>query len=145
MSPETKQDLMAHLKYWCKGEPSESGLRVAYLLDAWNGLHHMDSDQMKKVDWANPRYQLVKLSKFSSPGGGLASSDFNDLTTLIFLCHDHCIRVQILPCNPQFLELAFHPRHSRDGGMSERHPTIETAVAQWREKHETIEIEKEAT
>lgn len=141
MEAEVKQGLMAHLKYWCKGEPSESGLRVALLLESWQGLHHMDTDQMKKVDWTNQRYQVINLSKFFTPGGGLASADFNDLTTLVFLCHDHCIRVQIHPCNHQFLELSFHPRNSRDGGMSQRHPTIEMAVAQWREKHANIFVQ----
>jgi hypothetical protein len=127
MTDDQKKHLMGHLKYWTRGEPSECGLRVALLLSEWQGLHHMDSRQMEKVDWINPRFQIVKLYKGMSPGA-LATYDFSDLTTLVFLAHDHCIRVQIGPCNNQYLELVFHPREQREGGMSERHPTLEEAV-----------------
>ena len=135
LTPEQKSAVMAHMKYWTKSDPSECGLRVAQLLEEWQGLHHMDTAQMKKVDWANKRFQVVKLSKFSTPGGGLSTFDFSDLTSLVFLAHDHCIRVHIAPCNPQFLAIIFHPRNTRDGGMTERHPTLEQAVESWRSNH----------
>lgn len=126
------------LKYWCKGEPSECGKRVARLLAEWvGGAHHLPQEAMKKVDWQNQRYVVVKADS-SLTGGGLSTFDFTDLTRLVFLAHDHCIRVDIRPLNPQLLALTLHPRNSRDGGMTARHPTLEKAVADWQGRSRTI-------
>ena len=124
---------MGHLKYWLKGDKqaSECGIRVAELLDRWQGLHHMENDQMAKVDWSNPNWQELKLNSAYSCGS-MATYDFSALTTLVFLAHDLCIRVDVHPCNPRFLRLMFHPRQ-RDGSMSHRHPTLTEAVSKWRD------------
>ena len=124
-------DVMSHLNYWSKTAPSEVGLRVARLMDEWGGLHHFDAAAMKKVEWSNPLYITVTLDRGHTTSQ-LSTFDFNGLTALVFLAHDHCIRVDVQPCNPQKLRLMFHPRNAREGGMSTRHPTLETAVAEWR-------------
>lgn len=130
-----KPDPVHDLKYWCKGQPSEVGLRVAKLLSDWvGGCHHLDAEQMKNVDWLNERFITIKADS-SMTGGGLSSFDFCSLTRLVFLAHDRCIRVDIAPLNPQLLRIMFHPRHSREGGMSERHPTIEQALESWRKSN----------
>jgi hypothetical protein len=121
-------DVMQHLKYWCNA-PSDVGLRVAKLLDEWDGLHHFDQAMMKKVEWTNTHFIAIKL------GGGLASFDFNNLTRLIFLAHDHCIRVEIAPLTFKVLRVLFHPRHKREGNIYERHPTLEQAVGAYRGNH----------
>ena len=108
--------------------PSENGLRVALLLEQWLGLHHIRDDTLRKTAWDNPRFVEMKLP------GEQATYDFNELTRLVFLAHDHGIRVAITPSGPQFLRLLFHPR-AREGGLTERHPTLEQALAAWREKH----------
>lgn len=131
----TREQIISHLKCWGAEAPSETGLRVAELLERWQGLHHMESSAMKKVNWSNTLYQTVVLSSIGTPGGALATFDFDDLTRLVFLAHDLCIRVSIEPCNPKHLRLMFHPRRERDGGMSIRHPTIETALERWRENN----------
>lgn len=114
-----------HLKYWTDKQPSAAGVRVAELLDAWDGLHHFEEAAMRKVDWAHPFF--VKLTLRTD----LATVDFPMLTRLVFLAHDHCIRVSVRPCNGSHLTLLFHPR-KREGAYSERHPTLEHAVADWR-------------
>jgi hypothetical protein len=139
MNMRNRDDLEKYLGYYTKAQPSESGLRVAALLEEWLGLHHIVESALKRVDWMNPRYQIIKLCKHQSPGG-LSSFDFDALTQLVFMAHDHCIRVQLGPCNPQHMELVFHPRRSREGGTSRRHPTLEQAVAQWREHHNAIYV-----
>jgi hypothetical protein len=88
------------------------------------------------VDWSNPSYIALKLSRFMSPR--LSTFDFDDLTTLVFLCHDHCIRAEIVPLNQQHVEIVFHARRGREGQMSLRHPPIETAIARWRERHKDL-------
>jgi hypothetical protein len=123
-----------HLKYYCKeNEISDAGVRVGELLDRWGGLHHFDPAALKKVDWSNPRFVVLKISKYHTPAN-IATYDFSDLTNLVFLAHDLCIRVAISPCNPQYLELMLHPRQ-REGSASQRHPTIEQALQAWREQN----------
>jgi hypothetical protein len=130
-------DAISDLKYWCKGEPSECGKRVALLLAIWaGGSHHLPSDEMKKVDWQNPYFIRVRMDKYTI-GAGLATHDFSALTRLVFLAHDHCIRVELSPLNFRHMVALFHPRHKRDGGVAERHPSIEQALYEWRLRYPT--------
>lgn len=59
--------------------------------------------------------------------GGMSTYDFNQLTKLVLMAHDKCIRVEIIPCSPRHLKIAIWQRQ-REGSMSQRHPTIETAI-----------------
>jgi hypothetical protein len=127
-----------HLKYWTKTQPSDVGLRVAALLDEWQGLHHFDSRAMKKVDWSNPLYILLTLDHGMS-SGQLATYDFSGLTALVFLAHDHCIRLDVQPCNGTHVKLVFHPRQ-RSGSMPQRHPGLEDAVTEWRKRHPRLPV-----
>lgn len=135
MGSNPTTEAVRDLKYWCKGEPSEVGKRVAKLLsDLVGGCHHLDSNQMKKVDWQNERYILIKADSHIT-GGGLSTFDFSALTRLVFMAHDRCIRVDISPLNPKMLKIMFHPRMTREGEMTLKHPTIEHALEKWREKN----------
>ncbi len=121
------------LKYWCKGMPSNVGKRVAKLLADWaGGAHHLPAEIMKKADWENPRFVVINAD--SAMTGGLSTVDWDGLTALVFLAHDHCIRVEIQAKGTQTLRLLFHPRQ-REGGFSQRHPTLEQAVESWRKRH----------
>lgn len=66
----------------------------------------------------------------------LATYDFNGLTRLVFMAHDKCIRVEIKPSGPGMIKICLHKRQ-REGGFSKEHPTLETAVSNWREKNQT--------
>lgn len=61
--------------------------------------------------------------------GGFSTYDFNKLTTAVVMAHDRMIRFDISPSGPGLLRLSFHRRHTRDGNMAARHPTIEDAIA----------------
>lgn len=126
----------SYLKYWTKLPPSEVGLRVAALLDEWQGLHHFDDAPMKKVDWSNPLFIQMTLDHRTSPGQ-LSTYDFSNLTSLVFLAHDHCIRVDLQPCNSTHFRVMFHPRQ-REGSAPQRHPSLEDAVASWRKSHSEV-------
>ena len=67
--------------------------------------------------------------------GDLSSWDFNNLTRLVILAHDRCIRVSVLAHGP-YLAVRAYPRQgaSVDLHMWKRHPTIEEAVANERAK-----------
>ena len=67
--------------------------------------------------------------------GSLSTFDFDDLTRLVFLAHDKCIRVELIQGGPRAIGIAIFKRKGRTGSMYERHPTIEAALGIWRESH----------
>ena len=103
---------------------SDFGRKVADLLgDAFGGIYHIDEFLFKKkVDWSNTWHIQISYNR------DLATFDFNTLTRLVVLCHDRCIRMNIKPASPGYLYLQFWPRDGREGDVSKRHPTIETAI-----------------
>lgn len=114
---------------WLKQQhitPSEHGENVADILgQVFLGLYHIDR-QVYKVDWTELRCIEINLhSNFST-------YDFNVLTRLVVLCHDRAMRLEISPCNMQFIKFRFHQR-KREGSIFDRHPTIEQAIIDIRE------------
>ncbi len=73
-------------------------------------------------------WQFGKGVRFTVRPMRLATFDFDGLTSLVLGAHEHCIRVEITPCNMQRLYVDMHPRE-RDGRLYQRHPTIEQAIA----------------
>ena len=67
--------------------------------------------------------------KTSVHSGQLATVDFDYLTRLVVLAHDHCVRVEIMQGGPGRIGIALHRRHQRDGDIAKRHPTLEDAAA----------------
>lgn len=110
---------------------SPLGRKVADLLgDLYGGIYHIDDKQLRAVDWAYPHH----IEFFTTDS--FATTDFNNLTHLVFLAHDYCVRVQIdaKPHGKHELRLRFHPRQ-RTGTWSETHWTIEQAVASYRDRN----------
>jgi hypothetical protein len=64
----------------------------------------------------------------------LASYDGDALTRLVFAAHDRCCRVQAEPSAPNRLCVQVEPR-TRGGDIAHRHPTLDAALAGWREQH----------
>ncbi len=114
-----------NLKYWKKGglKMSELGVRVADLLgELFNGIYHLDDKQLAKVEWDNDHHICFSLGWRS-----LATTDFNDLTRLVFLAHHLSLRVEIEASTHNFLRFIFHPR-KRSGAGYGKHPTLDEAV-----------------
>lgn len=63
----------------------------------------------------------------------LATYDFRDLTRLVVMAHDRCIRAEIQPARGNAIAVILTKR-SRDGNQSEWHPTLEENVAKIREE-----------
>lgn len=107
--------------------PSPFGRQVADILgQVWRGIYHMDDRAIERADWANKHSIRVNIY------GSLDTYDFDYLTRLVILCHDHCIRLEIIPSGPRGLGLCFSARTCRRGSVSRRHPTMETAIANCR-------------
>lgn len=110
-------------KYYRKDWMSDEQWACACLFaDLFGGFHHLSGDVKANGDG-------VELNQLTS---GLSTTDFDELTRLVFLAHDRRIRVSVLPSAPRRLRLVAHQRPLREGNMAARHPTIETALAQHR-------------
>jgi len=101
------------------------------LSELWHGPHHVVEivkiTTTKANIWDRDLFCSVRFRN------ELATWDFNEMTRLVFLAHDRCIRVSVSAVSKGVLELAFHKRKRR-GGMSQRHPTLEQAVEDWRKE-----------
>ncbi len=76
----------------------------------------------------------IEVSVYSS---GWATFDFSLLTGLVVRAHDEMIRVEVRPSGPRRIKFAMWKRHGRTGPMSERHPTMEEAIAMHRPRQRT--------
>lgn len=64
--------------------------------------------------------------------GRMSTFDFYPLTLLVLLCHEARIRCEIRAKSSGNFELSFFPR-GHEGGMARRHPSIDEAVAAFRD------------
>lgn len=95
---------------------------LAFFTTLYHGAHHIPGDIKPCGDgW----YVNTHPSQF-------ATFDFNGLTRLVFLAHDHCVRASVDKSGPGLIKICIWQRDKRTGGMMERHPTLATAVADWR-------------
>ncbi|MCK9459564.1 MAG: hypothetical protein M0R80_07990 [Proteobacteria bacterium] len=116
---------------------SSFGRNVADLLGwLYKGIYHLPVNALLKTNWEDEWCIVVKLGREAA----LATTDWNTLTYLVFLCHKMAIRCEIVPCNMQKLALHFH-RRKRDGDMAEKHPTLAEAVKSFEENCELPDYE----
>ena len=90
-----------------------------FLCDLYLGEHHLSG---KIHRWG----MGIKLNTYAVHI--FATFDFDGLNRAVVMAHDRCISMEIVPSGPRMLGIVLHKRHARDGGMQERHPTIETAI-----------------
>lgn len=115
-----------------KAEMSPLGEAVANLLgQLFEGIYHLDHKALYKVDWRNPTF-----IEFSLGWRNLSTTDFNELTRLVFLAHHMAIRVSIRAGARNHIHLLFHQRHRGHGG----HPTIDQAVQLFKAEMDHYEI-----
>jgi hypothetical protein len=107
---------MGYRKDWMSDDQWECAQMFA---DVVCGFHHITGT-------VKPFGYGIKVSAYPSR---FATFDFDGLTRLVLLAHDRMIRVQLEPSGPRMIGFAMWKRHHREGGMSERHPTIEQAIS----------------
>lgn len=112
-------------------ECSDFGRQVADLLgDAFLGIYHLNHGTLRRADWTSTRWIEINYA------GELATYDGNEITRLVMLAHDRCIRFAVRACNMQYVRLCFSLRQ-RDGDMAwARHPTIEDHVTYLRKHYD---------
>jgi hypothetical protein len=83
---------------------------------------------LDKIDWA---YGGTGI-RLAWKGDQLATWDFNQLSLLVFLCHEARIRCSVEACGPRTLRLAFWQR-KESGDMAVRHPDLAEAIASFQQ------------
>ena len=99
---------------------------VHMFADVVGGFHHITGS-------VKPFGCGIKVSAYPTR---FATFDFDGLTRLVLLAHDRMIRVAVAPSGPGMIAFEMRKRHKRDGKISERHPTIEQAIALHRKPKE---------
>lgn len=102
---------------------------------AYLGIYHIE--RVDRGEWKSYRVEVVV-------DNDLATWDFDYLTRLVVLAHDACVRLSIGHGGPRRMKLCFWPR-LREGGISERHPTMESAIASVRERIVDLRRDGDAT
>jgi hypothetical protein len=103
-------------KHLTKAEATE------FFAEFYDGRHHIPKSGVK--EFGDGWY-------VSHNRGDLATYDYNQLTRLVLMGHDKCIRVSVAPSNFNTLKICIWKRQ-REGGMSSRHPTLEQAIEKFR-------------
>lgn len=110
----------AYRKDWMSDDQWEC---YQMLADLYRGFHHITGK-------LHDSGKGIRLN--TTQVGAFATFDFDILTRAVIMAHDRMIRFEICPSGPGMLGLEFHKRHTREGRMYERHPTIEEAIAKFR-------------
>jgi hypothetical protein len=116
-------------------EMSPLGEAVATLLgQLFYGIYHLDHKALYKVDWRNPGF-----IEFSLGWKQLATTDYDELSRLVFLAHHLALRVSIDASTRKYMKLTFHQRFRGDD-RSHDHPTLDQAVQNFKAEMERNEI-----
>lgn len=91
---------------------------IDFFSEFYGGEHHI------------PNYKVYRFGSgwmVRHNRGDLATYDSNELTRLVLMAHDKCYRISVNPQNANTMKICIWERQ-REGGMMERHPTIEQAL-----------------
>ncbi len=100
----------------------------AFFSEFYGGEHHLPRGGIKKGGWA---CYSVKHHQ-----ADMATFDYDELTRLVLLAHDWCMRVSVSAGRTgghDVLTIRIWQRE-REGGIAKRHPTIEQVLEGWRER-----------
>ena len=94
-----------------------------FFSELYYGEHHFPGNLK---DWGNG-WCMNSYEEFST-------YDFNAMTRLVFMAHEYCYRASISFSGPKMIRIIIHKREGREGRMYQKHPTIETALKEWKEE-----------
>jgi hypothetical protein len=122
----TDHDAKYYRKPWMTDDQWECARMWASIV---GGFHHV-------VGEIKDAGRGIRVTAYAS---GFSTFDFDRLTALVFAAHDACIRVELAQSAPAKVAFYLHKRHAREGAMHLRHPTIETALTEWRKRNPASE------
>ena len=126
---------------YAKGQTTQMsplGRDVAELLgELFYGIYHISPKALSKVDWSNEYWIEITIGYQQ-----YSTTDFDNLTRLVFLAHHCAIRVSLEAAARQHIKLIFH-RRERSGDYSRRHPFLEEAVKRFKDNVSLPEYDKE--
>jgi hypothetical protein len=105
---------------------------VSFFSELYFGEHHIPA---RGCCGAHGVKEFGPGSWYVNHSGDIATYDYDFLTRLVFLAHDKCIRASVQNSGPRLIKIVIWKRDGRTGRMAEGHPTIETALGKWRERH----------
>lgn len=115
------------------GPLSPLGRTVADVLGyVYRGFYHLPGSVLTFTDWTHRHAIRVCVPS------GLCTFDGSELTTLVVLCHDMMLRMEIGNGSPFYSRLTFSQRETRDAAEFMRMPTIEEHIASIRARY-TVE------
>lgn len=94
-----------------------------FFSEFYGGEHHLPRSGIKAFGYG---FAVTHI-------GDLATFDFDMLTKLVVMAHDFCYRSSISTSGINRIKIAIWKRN-RDGGFTERHPTIEENISLVRKK-----------
>lgn len=100
---------------------------VQFFADLFGSEHRIPGGAGAVKQWGSAAWAL------STPQCILSTYDPDYLTRLVLLAHDRCVRAELVPGGPRRVRIAIWQRNTREGSSMVRHPTIEQALAAWRE------------
>src|SRR3954470_23682975 len=100
--------------------------RVVNIIGIVGGGIYNAPINVDKIDW---RYGFNGISVIFQRE--MATWDFNQLTTLVFLCHEARIRCSLEGAGPRAVRLSFWARVAT-GDIAVRHPNLDEALANFR-------------
>jgi hypothetical protein len=114
-------DKASHRQEWMDDDQWECALLLRSL---FRGFHHMSPHRIKPCGPSGIKY-YTRTS--------LATYDGFGLTLLVMLAHDRMFRAEIIGGTANYVGIALHKRHNREGGEQwDRHPTLEEHVKRLR-------------
>ena len=110
----------------------ENRKHIEILCDA-----HCTGPHNLRVNWSKVEFGRP-WTFFCLEVNAIATTDNPYLTRLVFAAHDACVRVQISSHTFRHIMIGMHSGRNREGGTMSSHPTIETALSDWRKHHDSI-------
>jgi hypothetical protein len=118
---------------WIRGKRADvSGFGesvASFIGDMVGGIASVETLALaKRVLWDNSNYIEMRWV------GAMGTFDSSELTMLVMLAHDRCIRVEIQPATKTELLIKFTPRVRNTLIQYDRHPSLETHIAALRQE-----------
>ena len=113
----------SHREDWMSDDQFEC---YKFIADIMCGFNHM----FGKVSPDGDGIEFI-----SSLETSFATYDYDQMTVAVVLAHDRCIRFSIEPYGRKSSRMVAHKRHSREGDISEKIPTLESHIEKIRSRY----------